>query len=106
MDDACGLGRGSALGDRPGARFLRPCRKIGDQPEEAVARCNKAVEPGLFQPQLVEKQLAFLLVQMRKFGLDLRRDYDDLDSVPRKRSSTSLEYALPVSALASSTLQT
>ena len=41
--------RGCSPGDCPGARLLRPSRKIGDEPEKAIARFDRAIKAGLLQ---------------------------------------------------------
>ena len=74
MDHPSRSRRRGSPGDCPGPRLLRPSRKIGNQPEKAIACGNQAIEAGLLQAEFLEIKRPFILVQMRKLGFDLGRN--------------------------------
>ncbi len=52
VNNAGGAGRLGAARNVPGARLLRPSRKIRDEAEKVVADADQAVEARLLEPRL------------------------------------------------------
>src|SRR5579885_2272818 len=53
-DGPGGLRRFGALGDCPGAVFLRACSEKSDQSQERIASTDDAIEPRLFEAHRLE----------------------------------------------------
>ena len=74
MDLSGCLGRLGAPGDGPGPHLVGACSEEGDQAQQGVAALDQAVQAGLLQPQLLQKHLLLLLVQLGDLLLGLGAD--------------------------------
>ena len=74
VDHAGGAGSLGALGDRPGAGFLRADGEVGDEAEQLVAGADHAVEAGLFKADGFEIVRLLAGRQNGDLALDLGRD--------------------------------
>ena len=78
MDHARGARRLGALGDGPGAGFLRPHREVGEQPQQVMARADDAIEPAILEAERGQELRAIRIRHLADLGLDGRRDDDRL----------------------------
>src|SRR5699024_11410397 len=72
MDHTCGLRRGGASLDCPGAHFLRPDRKKGLQAKQFVTSMNHPVKARLGQTQILQESLLFPAIQLGQFTFERR----------------------------------
>ena len=107
VDAAGGLDRRAARRNRPGARLGLGGREEADQAEEAVPGVDHAIQARRLEPERYE-ELARLrrVFEQGDLGFERGRDHDLLRAGGGGMGGNGWLIALPVAALASSTLLT